>query len=123
MRRAILLTVLVAGCAHTPPPVEIREVPVPTPVECVDPAEIPPEPPTVGQRFNGDAKHDLQILAPNAQALRQWGQDLRALLEACVIEEADADAEADTADPETSDPEATDSEAGESEPADSEATD
>lgn len=37
----------------------------------------------VGQRFNGDAKHDLQVLAPNAQALRDWGRQLRALLQAC----------------------------------------
>jgi len=38
----------------------------------------------VGQRFNGDAKHDLQVLAPNAKALREWGQHLRALLEGCA---------------------------------------
>jgi len=38
----------------------------------------------VGQRFNGDAKHDLQVLAPNAKALRDWGQQLRALLDGCA---------------------------------------
>jgi hypothetical protein len=38
----------------------------------------------VGQRFNGDAKHDLQVLAPNAKALRDWGQQLRALIDACT---------------------------------------
>lgn len=88
MKRAILLiAMLAAGCKHAPapPPAEIREVLVPTPVTCVNPADIPREPPTVGQKFNGDAKHDLEILAPNARALRQWGQNLRALLEACVI--------------------------------------
>lgn len=89
MKRAILLIALLAaaGCKHAPPPppAEIREVLVPTPVTCVNPADIPREPPTVGQRFNGDAKHDLGILAPNARALREWGQELRALLEACVI--------------------------------------
>lgn len=37
----------------------------------------------VGQKFNGDAKHDLQVLAPNAKALRDWGQQLRVLLRAC----------------------------------------
>lgn len=78
-----------AGCETLAEPVE---VPVPTPVACVDPAQIPPEPPTVSERFNGDAKHDLEILAPNAQALRKWGQGLRALLEACV--EAPVEAEA-----------------------------
>lgn len=86
MKRSILLlALLAAGCKHTPEPPQIREVLVPTPVTCVNPADIPREPPTVGQRFNGDAKHDLGILAPNARALRQWGQELRALLEACVI--------------------------------------
>lgn len=83
---ALLLALLLGACAtqQTPPPVEVREVPVPTPVACVDPAQIPAEPPTVGQRFNGDARHDLEILAPNAQALRKWGQDLKAMLDACV---------------------------------------
>lgn len=110
MKRAVLLiALLAAGCKHAPEPPVIREIPVPTPVACVDPADIPPEPPTVGDGFNGDAKHDLQILAPSARALRQWGQDLRALLEACVIEEPGAA---------TSDPEAADGEAAETEAAD-----
>jgi hypothetical protein len=50
MKRAILLlVVLAAGCKHAPQPPEIREVLVPTPVSCVDPAEIPPEPATAMQ--------------------------------------------------------------------------
>jgi hypothetical protein len=82
-----------AGCQTTAsePVVEVREVPVP--VTCVAADQIPAEPPTVGQRFNGDAKHDLGILAPNAQALRKWGQDLRALLEGCTGETEPAAAE------------------------------
>ena len=40
MKRALLLTVALAGCAHEPK-VEIREVPVPTPVTCVEPETIP----------------------------------------------------------------------------------
>jgi hypothetical protein len=72
----------------------------------VNPAEIPPEPPRVGEKFNGDARHDLQILAPSARALRQWGQDLRALLEACVIEQPGAKTSgSDNADPEAGGPE------------------
>jgi hypothetical protein len=104
MKRAILLiAVLVAGCKHAPQPPEIREVLVPTPVPCVDPADIPPEPPTVGEKFNGDAKHDLQILAPSARALREWGQNLRTLLEACVIEQTTGEASgSDGADAEAS---------------------
>jgi hypothetical protein len=83
-----LLALGLAGCKTVEPQVEIREVPVPVPVACVDPSAIPPEPPTVSQRFNGDARHDLQILAPSAQALRRWGQELRALLEGCTGEPA-----------------------------------
>ena len=82
-RSPLLLAVLVAGCAHQRE-VEIREVQVFTPVTCVDPARIPAEPPRVSQRFNGNARHDLEILAGNAQDLRSWGQEMRTLLEACV---------------------------------------
>jgi len=83
--RIILLTLLLGGCAafHEPAPV-ITPPPPPEPVACVDPAQIPAEPAMVGQRFNGDAKHDLQVLAPNAKALRDWGQQLRALLDGCA---------------------------------------
>ena len=80
---ALAAAAAVAGCAHQPE-VEIREVAVPTPVTCVDPRRIPPEPPLVAQRFNGNARHDLVILAENAQALRGWGQEMRTLLEMCV---------------------------------------
>lgn len=84
MTRALLfLTVLVAGCAHQRE-VEVREVSVPTPVACVDPAQIPEEPPRVAQRFNGNARHDLEILAKNAQDLRSWGQQMRGMLDFCV---------------------------------------
>lgn len=81
MKRALLLVAALAGCAHEPQ-VEIREVPVP--VTCVDPQRIPEEPPRVAQRFNGNARHDLEILAESAQQLRAWGQEMRGLLELCV---------------------------------------
>ena len=82
MKRAALLAAMaLAGCAQKP---EIREVPVPTPVRCVDPARIPAEPPLVAERFNGNARHDLGILAESARDLREWGQEMRALLEPCV---------------------------------------
>ena len=86
MRRAVLLALLLTGCTTMPGPTEPapQAAPSPKPVACVDRAQIPAEPPMVGEKFNGDAKHDLQILAPNAQALRKWGQDLRALLETCA---------------------------------------
>jgi hypothetical protein len=83
VRRALLLAPALAGCAHQPE-VEIREVLVPTPVTCVDPQRIPAEPPRVAQRFNGNARHDLVIVSESAQALREWGQEMRDLLEQCV---------------------------------------
>lgn len=96
-RPLLLLTVLLGGCAHQQQ-VEVREVPVPTPVACVDPQQIPEEPPRVAQRFNGNARHDLEILAGNAQDLRTWGQQLRTLLDACA-EAAPAPANSESASP------------------------
>ena len=81
MKRTLLLGAALAGCTHK---VETREIAVPTPVTCVDPRRIPPEPPLVAQRFNGDARHDLVILAESAKDLRAWGLEMRALLEMCV---------------------------------------
>ena len=82
-RSLLLLAVSLGGCAHQRE-AEIREVPVPTPVPCVEAQQIPAEPPRVAQRFNGNARHDLQILAENAQDLRLWGQELHVLLETCA---------------------------------------
>jgi hypothetical protein len=77
---------MLSGCAALQKPPEPAPAPLPVAeaAPCVDAAQIPAEPPTVGSKFNGDAKHDLQVLAPNAQALRDWGQQLQALLEGCL---------------------------------------
>ena len=83
---AAALALLLGGCAHLPARAAASG-PSPTPathVACVQASQIPPEPPTVGTRFNGDARHDLQVLAPNAKALRDWGQAMHAMLEACA---------------------------------------
>jgi hypothetical protein len=106
VKRLLPLAALVAlaGCETIPaPPVEVpvEPPPPPEPVACVDPEQIPAEPPTVASRFNGDARHDLEILAPSARALRQWGQDLRALLEGCLAEQAPAGADEGEAEAET----------------------
>lgn len=81
-----LAILLLGGCAAWQKHPVAAAPPAPTPPQaaCVDPSRVPAEPPMVGQKFNGDAKHDLQILAPNALALRQWGEKLRALLEPCL---------------------------------------
>lgn len=80
----IFLALALAGCKTPEAQVRVQHVIVPAPVKCVDPAQIPKEPPRVSSEFNGDAKHDLEILAPSAQALREWGQVMRSLLERCV---------------------------------------
>jgi hypothetical protein len=77
-------TLALAGCTKPEPQIQVQQVIVPAPVKCVDPTQIPKEPPRVSSQFNGDAKHDLEILAPSAQALREWGQEMRGLLERCV---------------------------------------
>ena len=81
---AAALAVLLAGCAQTQAhPLASRPAPA-AQTACVDAGQIPAEPPMVGARFNGDARHDLQVLAPNAKALRDWGQTMHAMLEACA---------------------------------------
>ena len=84
MKRSwLVLPVALAGCAHKPE--VVREVPVPTPVACVDPNAIPNEPPRVGQRLTGNARRDLEIIAQSAQELRLWGQEMHSLLELCAM--------------------------------------
>lgn len=83
MRKSIMLLacfMLEACPGKTQPGIEVRSVPVPTPVPCVDAAAVPAEPPQVGDLFTGDAVHDFGILAPNALDLRQWGRSLKALI-------------------------------------------
>jgi hypothetical protein len=81
-----VLALLLGGCAAVQKPVARNPPPLQT--ACVDPAQIPAEPPMVGQKFNGDAKHDLQVLAPNAKALREWGEQLHSMLQACAPQPA-----------------------------------
>ena len=80
----VFSTLALAGCTTPEPQIQVQHAIVPAPVKCVDPTQIPKEPPRVSSQFNGDAKHDLEILAPSAQALREWGQQMRTLLERCV---------------------------------------
>lgn len=85
MRKLLLLPVIMlclpAAMCDTPEPgIRVETVSVPTPVPCVDEADVPAEPAQVGDQFNGDAQHDLGILAPNALELRKWGRELHALI-------------------------------------------
>ena len=91
MKRLLPLALLLSGCSalqHHPAAVAAAPPPAPVPAACVDPAAIPAEPPMVGSKFNGDAKHDLQVLAPNAKALRDWGEQMRAMLQGCAAQGA-----------------------------------
>lgn len=83
MRKITLLllgSLALAACSHAEPGIEVRTVKVPTPVRCVNPADVPAEPAQVGDQLNGDAVHDLGIVAPSALDLRKWGRSLRALI-------------------------------------------
>jgi hypothetical protein len=89
------LTLLLGGCAvFQKQPQAVAPPPPPEAAPCVQLPQIPSEPPMVGNKFNGDAKHDLQVLAPNAIALRDWGQHLRKMLEACAPRPTEHHAEA-----------------------------
>jgi hypothetical protein len=97
VRRLLPLVLLLSGCTalqHHPAAVAAAPLPAPVPAACVDAAAIPAEPPTVGSKFNGDAKHDLQVLAPNAKALREWGEQMHAMLQGCAAKGAPAPAAA-----------------------------
>ena len=78
-RRAMIaaMTLAVAGCAPGP-----REIRVPIAVACA-PAALPAEPEAIAPRLTGNAERDIGIVAASALRLRQWGRELRAMLEAC----------------------------------------
>lgn len=75
---------MLAACQHTEPGVEVRTVQVPVPQPCLPADEIPAEPPTVAERLNGQAAHDLAIVAESALNLRAWGREMHGALVACA---------------------------------------
>jgi hypothetical protein len=76
----VALVAALTACATDQAGVRVEQVRVPTPVPCVDPAQVPAEPPQVGSQLTGDAVHDLGIVAPSALELRKWGRTLYALI-------------------------------------------
>ena len=85
----VIAAVALAGCG-TPrprplPPVEVRTITVdrPIPVPCVAAADIPIEPPRVGEQLNGRAQHDLDLVAASAIDLRAALQVALVLLRGC----------------------------------------
>lgn len=86
MRVLILPALFALAACTTPGPVgvEVREVPVPTPVACVDASAIPAEPEHVSGKLTGQAAVDLAIVAASALELRRYSGELRALLSGCT---------------------------------------
>lgn len=75
----------ISACATTTPiGIQVREVPVPTPVACVARVDLPAEPARVGPSLTGNAVLDLVIVSASALELRKWGQEQAALLEGCA---------------------------------------
>lgn len=85
MRAIIASLLLLSACKTTPGPVEVRvqTVRVPVSVSCVKPGMVPSPPPKIGQLLNGDAQHDLNLLAASAVRLRAYGDVLLSLVRAC----------------------------------------
>jgi hypothetical protein len=77
-----------AACSTTPtarPVVEkIVTVEKPIPVACVDKSKVPVEPKHVAGDLNGQAVHDLDVIAASAIELRGWGETLAALIGPCT---------------------------------------
>ena len=86
MRAIIASLLLLSACKTTPGPVEVRvqRVNVPVSVSCIAPGQIPKAPPRIGHLMNGDAQHDLNIVAASAVRLRAYGDVLLALVTACA---------------------------------------
>lgn len=86
------ISLFLAACAATTPPpaVEVRVVEkvVPLPVTCITAEQyrelIAREPARVNAQLNGDARHDLDLVAASAIRLRAYAGELRAALKACT---------------------------------------
>ena len=85
MRAIIASLLLLSACKTTPGPVEVRTVRVMVPVSqsCIKASQIPKAPPRIGALLNGDAQHDLNIVAASQLRLRASGDVLLALVTAC----------------------------------------
>ena len=79
-----IMAVLITGCDHAEPGIEVRTVQVPVPQPCLPLDQIPSEPAQVGSQLNGNAAHDLSIVAASALELRAWGQEMVTALKACA---------------------------------------
>lgn len=79
---AVALVALLGGCAARTAPPRIVEVPVAQP--CLPAERIPAAPVLDRTALDGNATHDLDLVAAHALALKDWGETLRAALLACA---------------------------------------
>ena len=77
-RLAIVLAVLVAGCAHDALP---KTVLVPTPVPCIK-GDLP-APPAPMRPLTGNAEADIAIVAAQALRWRAYAEELAAMAQGC----------------------------------------
>lgn len=80
----LLAALSLTACTTDSPGIEVRTVEVPVPQPCLAADQIPAEPATVGHMLNGNAAHDLSIVAAAALDLRAWGQEMASALRACA---------------------------------------
>ena len=77
-RIALLLSILLGGCAHDAVP---RTVLVPTPVPCIK-GDLP-APPAPMRPLTGNAETDVAIVAAQALRWRAFAEELAAMAQAC----------------------------------------
>ena len=86
---SIALSLSACGATTPPPAVElkIQRVEVPVPVICLTAKQyqdlIAGEPAKVSAQLNGQAAHDLDVVAASALRLRAYVGELQAALKAC----------------------------------------
>ena len=92
---ALAIIAMCGGCttARVPPTrvvTSTRDVLVRVPCFTQDQAKgfQDAEPPHVGSQTNGQAAHDLMIVAPNAMDLRTWGEKMLAGIVGCAADQA-----------------------------------
>lgn len=79
-----MLAVAAAALALSACATRERIVRVPVSTPCISRDQIPPDPDrNISSRFNGNAEHDISIIAANLIRWREHGEMLRGLLEEC----------------------------------------
>jgi hypothetical protein len=87
MRAILLLFMGLAACDGPKPipcPPKVQPLPyaVPTPVKCINPNDLDPEPGYAA--LTKDARNDAAILQQENNALRGWGRSLLATAKPCT---------------------------------------